>query len=113
MPGTWTTTRVSPWAIHTFTAPEDGWLVNSHIIELPSTAVRYRRAVHTTARAGSCGLRRPPGKPLTRLYVTHYHPDHLLGAAAKFFGKDQLRDVEEEIIAAKTRAAREREQVQA
>ena len=30
-----------------------------------------------------------------------------------FFGKDQLRDVEEEIIAAKTRAAREREQVQA
>jgi hypothetical protein len=36
MPGTWTTTRVSPWAIHTFTAPEDGWLVNSHIIELPS-----------------------------------------------------------------------------
>jgi glyoxylase-like metal-dependent hydrolase (beta-lactamase superfamily II) len=20
------------------------------------------------------------GKPLTRLYVTHYHPDHLLGA---------------------------------
>ena len=28
--------RVSPWAIHTFTGPEDGWLVNSHIIELPS-----------------------------------------------------------------------------
>jgi hypothetical protein len=54
MPGTWTTTRVSPWAIHTFTAPEDGWLVNSHIIELPSTAVRYRRAVRNPL---------PPGEP--------------------------------------------------
>ena len=29
-------TAFPPWAIHTFTGPEDGWLVNSHIIEFPS-----------------------------------------------------------------------------
>jgi hypothetical protein len=35
MPGTWTVTPGTV-PIHTFTAPEDGWLVASHIIELPS-----------------------------------------------------------------------------
>jgi glyoxylase-like metal-dependent hydrolase (beta-lactamase superfamily II) len=113
MPGTWTTTRVSPWAIHTFTAPEDGWLVNSHIIELPSQLFVIDAQYTQPFAREVAGYAGRPERPLTRLYVTHYHPDHLLGAAAKFFGKDQLRDVEEEIIAAKTRAAREREQVQA
>jgi hypothetical protein len=36
MPGTWTVTGSSSSPVHTFTAPEDGWLVTSHIIELPS-----------------------------------------------------------------------------
>jgi hypothetical protein len=34
--GTWTVTRISNLAIHTFTAPEEGSLVTSHVIELPS-----------------------------------------------------------------------------
>jgi hypothetical protein len=34
MKGTWTVTRNRVAPIHTFTAPEGGWLVNSHIIEL-------------------------------------------------------------------------------
>lgn len=36
MHGTWTVTATRIAPIHTFTAPEEGWLVNSHIIELPS-----------------------------------------------------------------------------
>jgi hypothetical protein len=36
MPGTWTLTGNAVAPIHTFTAPEDGWLVTSHIVELPS-----------------------------------------------------------------------------
>jgi len=36
MPGTWTITRAASTPIHTFTAPEQGWLVNSHIVEFPS-----------------------------------------------------------------------------
>jgi glyoxylase-like metal-dependent hydrolase (beta-lactamase superfamily II) len=82
MPDVWTVTRNSIAPIHTFTAPEDGWLVTSHIIELDSQllvvdaqyTLPYAREV---ARYASV-LR----KPLTALYVTHYHPDHLLGAAA-------------------------------
>jgi glyoxylase-like metal-dependent hydrolase (beta-lactamase superfamily II) len=81
MTGNWTITRNALVPVHTFTAPEDGWLVNSHIIELPSQlfvidaqyTLPYAREV--VRYAG--GLK----KPLTRLYVTHYHPDHLLGAA--------------------------------
>lgn len=68
--------------IHTYTAPEGGWRVNTHLIELPTQIIavdgqytlRYAREVVDYIRT--------LGKPLARLYVTHYHPDHLLGAAA-------------------------------
>src|SRR6202142_3436113 len=68
--------------IQTYTAPEEGWRVNTDLIERPTQIVavdaqytlRYAREVVDTI--GSLG------KPLTRLYTTHYHPDHLLGAAA-------------------------------
>jgi hypothetical protein len=36
MTGTWTISRRPPISIDTFTSPEDGWMVNSHIIEFPS-----------------------------------------------------------------------------
>jgi hypothetical protein len=36
MPSAWTVTRNDVASIHTYIASEDGWLVNSHIIELPS-----------------------------------------------------------------------------
>jgi glyoxylase-like metal-dependent hydrolase (beta-lactamase superfamily II) len=81
MPSTWIVTHTAVAPIHTFIAPEEGWLVTSHIIELPSQlfvvdaqyALPYARAVARYAEELK--------KPLTRLYVTHYHPDHLLGAA--------------------------------
>jgi glyoxylase-like metal-dependent hydrolase (beta-lactamase superfamily II) len=81
MAGTWTVTQSARLRIHTFTAPEDGWLVNSHIIEFPSQlfvvdaqyTLPYAREVVAYANK--------LGKPLSRLYVTHYHPDHLLGAS--------------------------------
>jgi glyoxylase-like metal-dependent hydrolase (beta-lactamase superfamily II) len=68
--------------IHTYTAPEVGWRVNTHLIELPTQIIavdaqytlRYAREV--VDAIGSLG------KPLSRVYVTHYHPDQLPGAAA-------------------------------
>src|SRR6516165_8844285 len=36
MPGTVTLTRRNEVSIHTYTSPEAGWLVNTHIIELPT-----------------------------------------------------------------------------
>src|SRR5215469_13587695 len=68
--------------IHTFTSPERGWQVNSHVIELSSQLLivdsqyllPYARDVVTYAGQLQ--------KPVARLYISHYHPDHLLGAAA-------------------------------
>jgi glyoxylase-like metal-dependent hydrolase (beta-lactamase superfamily II) len=82
MPGAWTVTRAASLSIYTFTAPEEGWLVNSHIIEFPSQLfvvdAQYTLPFAREVARYAANLR----KPLNRLYVTHYHPDHLLGAAA-------------------------------
>jgi len=107
MPGTWTVTSNAFSPIHTFTAPEDGWLVTSHIIELPSQllvvdaqyTLPYAREVARYAAEQK--------KPLTRLYVTHYHPDHLLGAAAFDAPLFALASVVDKIGAAGDRVARE------
>src|SRR5215469_5124356 len=107
MPSTWTVTRTAVAPIHTFIAPEEGWLVTSHIIELSSQlfvvdaqyALPYAREVARYAEE----LR----KPLTRLYVTHYHPDHLLGAAAFKAPMVALDSVAAKIGAAGDRVARE------
>ena len=47
------------------------------------------------------------GKPISRLYVTHYHPDHLLGAAAFPAPILALAEVKEKIDAVGDRVARE------
>jgi glyoxylase-like metal-dependent hydrolase (beta-lactamase superfamily II) len=107
MTGTWTITRRPPISIHTFTSPDDGWLVNSHIIEFPSQlfvvdaqytlpyakeVVKYAEKLH---------------KPITRLYVTHYHPDHLLGASAFKAPLYALSSVADKIAAVGDRVASE------
>ncbi|HEY4808434.1 MAG TPA: MBL fold metallo-hydrolase [Roseiarcus sp.] len=82
MLGEMTVTECDGVRIHTYTAPDEGWRVNTHLIELPTQIVavdaqytlRYAREIIDYIRI--------LGKPLTRLYITHYHPDHLLGAAA-------------------------------
>src|SRR5262245_38028125 len=107
MPGTWTVTRNAFPPIHTFTAPEEGWLVTSHIIELQSQLLvvdaQYTLSyAHEVARYAS-----QLKKPVTRLYVTHYHPDHLLGAAAFEAPLFALASVAEKIGAVGHRVARE------
>jgi glyoxylase-like metal-dependent hydrolase (beta-lactamase superfamily II) len=75
-------TRGNGVRVHTYTAPEDGWRVNTHIFELATQLIvldaqympKYAREVLDYAAT--------LGKPITRLYISHYHPDHLLGAAA-------------------------------
>ena len=39
MSGTMTVTESRNLRIHTFTAPDDGWSVNSHLIELPTQLI--------------------------------------------------------------------------
>src|SRR5262249_27635205 len=106
MQGIWTITSGSV-PIHTYTAPEDGWLVTSHIVELPSQLLvvdaQYALPFAREIVRHAAGL----GKPITRLYVTHYHPDHLLGAAVFEAPLFTLTSVAEKICKAGDRVARE------
>jgi glyoxylase-like metal-dependent hydrolase (beta-lactamase superfamily II) len=107
MPGTWTSTYVSPSVIHTFTAPEDGWSVNSHIIEFASQLFVIDAQYTLPFARQVAGYAASLGKPLTRLYVTHYHPDHLLGAAAFDTPMFALKSVAAKIGKTGDRVARE------
>ena len=75
-------TRSGELCVHTYTAPDDGWCVNSHIVETANGLVvvdaQYTMTYAREVVAYAAGL----GKTIARLYVTHYHPDHLLGASA-------------------------------
>lgn len=68
--------------VHTYTAPSDGWTVNSHVIELPDQLVVIDAQYMLPFAAEVVEFAATLGKPITRLYITHFHPDHLLGAAA-------------------------------
>jgi glyoxylase-like metal-dependent hydrolase (beta-lactamase superfamily II) len=105
--GTLSMTRTYEVSVHTYTAPEDGWCVNTHIFELATQLIvldaqyilKYAREVlDYTATLG---------KPITRLYISHYHPDHLLGAAAFSAPIYALAEVKEKIEAAGDRVAAE------
>jgi glyoxylase-like metal-dependent hydrolase (beta-lactamase superfamily II) len=82
MPSEITVTRCDGIRVHTYTAPDDGWRVNTHIIELPAQIIAIDAQYTLRYAQEAVDYIGALGKPLERLYVTHYHPDHLLGAAA-------------------------------
>jgi len=77
-----TLTRSGETCIHTYTAPEEGWCVNSHIVETENMLVvvdaQYMLPFAHEVTAYATAL----GKPVERLYLTHFHPDHILGSSA-------------------------------
>lgn len=82
MQGTVTVTPAGDAAIHTYTAPETGWRANSHIIELPGQAVLFDAPLTEEHAREVLAVVASLGKPVTRLYISHAHPDHFAGAAA-------------------------------
>lgn len=107
MLGTWSITRSSAAPIHSFTAPEDGWLVTSHIIELPAQLLIVDAQYTVPFAREVVGYANALSKPISRLYVTHYHPDHLLGAPAIDAPLYVLDSVREKIGLVGDRVARE------
>jgi glyoxylase-like metal-dependent hydrolase (beta-lactamase superfamily II) len=81
--------------------------VNTHFIELPTQLIaidaQYTIPYAKQALAYAATL----GKPVTRLYVTHYHPDHLMGAAAFGLPIRSLAEVKAKIEAVGDRVASE------
>jgi glyoxylase-like metal-dependent hydrolase (beta-lactamase superfamily II) len=93
--------------IHTYTAPDDGWGVNSHIIELATQTIVIDAQYTLVYGRDVADYADALGKPISRLYVTHYHPDHLLGAAAFPAPIRALAEVKDKIDAVGDRVARE------
>jgi glyoxylase-like metal-dependent hydrolase (beta-lactamase superfamily II) len=93
--------------VHTYTAPEDGWHVNTHVIELPTQLIVIDAQYTLTYAGDVLGYAKNLGKPVTRLYVSHYHPDHLLGAVAFSVPMYALSEVELRIKAVGDRVAAE------
>src|SRR5215469_8937170 len=81
MQGTITVTPAGAATVHTYTAPETGWRANSHIIELASQVVLFDAPLTAEYAGEVLGVADGLGKPLTRLYISHAHPDHFAGAA--------------------------------
>jgi glyoxylase-like metal-dependent hydrolase (beta-lactamase superfamily II) len=80
--GTISITRSNGITVHTYTAPEEGWRVNTHILELATQFIVLDAQYMLSYAQEVLDYAATLGKPITRLYISHYHPDHLLGAAA-------------------------------
>ena len=93
--------------IHTFTAPDDGWSVNSHIIEFPTQLIVIDAQYMLPYAQEVVSYAQTLKRPITRLYVSHYHPDHLLGAVAFRAPIYALQEVKAKIEAVGDRVASE------
>jgi glyoxylase-like metal-dependent hydrolase (beta-lactamase superfamily II) len=64
---------------HTYTAPEAGFRVNTHIIETPSELTVIDAQLALPLAAEVAALLREIGKPVARIIISHTHPDHFSG----------------------------------
>jgi len=81
MQGTVTVTPAGAATIHSYTAPETGWRANSHIIELASQIVLFDMPLTEVYAREVLAVARDLGKTVTRLYISHAHPDHFASAS--------------------------------
>jgi glyoxylase-like metal-dependent hydrolase (beta-lactamase superfamily II) len=107
MDGKITVTPSQNLAIHTYTAPTEGWSVNSHIVEFATQLILIDAQYMLPYAHEVLGYARSLKKPLQRLYVSHYHPDHLLGAAVFQAPIHALEEVKNKIETAGDRVAAE------
>lgn len=79
--GTIAVYRLGPVTLHSYVAPEASAMVTTHIVEtatgLQIVDAQFLQAFAAEARAYADSL----GKPIERLYLSHAHPDHILGGA--------------------------------
>jgi len=107
MAGRLTTTRSGPVKFHTYTAPDKGWQVTSQIVELEDQLIVVDGQYLLPYGRAAAAFCRSLNKPIARLYITHFHPDHHLGAEAFGAPVYALPEVKAKIIAIGDRLARE------
>ncbi len=77
-----TTTGGRGVKVHTYTAPDEGWQVTTQLIELPDQIIAFDGQYLLPYAQEAVDYAKTLNKPITRLYVSHYHPDHILGGEA-------------------------------
>ena len=82
MSGTIRITEQPGLRVHTYTAPDNGWAVNTHLVELPTQLIAIDAQYMIPYAKEVLAYATTLAKPITRLYVTHYHPDHLAGCCS-------------------------------
>jgi len=107
MNGTIRLTEQPGLRVHTYTAPDNGWAVNTHLVELPTQLIAIDAQYMIPYAKEVLAYATTLAKLITRLYVTHYHPDHLLGAAAFGLPIHALPEVKSKIDAIGDRVASE------
>ena len=107
MLGKITITESQNLRLHTFTAPDDGWSVNSHIIEFPTQLIVIDAQYMLPYAQEVVSYAQTLKRPIKRLYISHYHPDHLLGAVAFRAPIYALQEVKAKIEAVGDRVAGE------
>lgn len=72
--------RVSGAVVHTYTGGEDGFLVNTHVVEGPSRLVVFDTQFLRPYALEAADMIEAIGKPVARIIITELHPDHWAGA---------------------------------
>lgn len=81
MQGAVTVTKPGEVTVHTYVAPEAGWRATSHLIELPAQLVLCDAQLTAAYAREMLAYAATLGKPVTRCYISHAHPDHFAGAS--------------------------------
>ena len=72
-------TKFKNFSVHTYTSPETGYLVNTHIIETEKHLVIIDTQFLKKSAEEVFNLAKKIGKPIARVIVTHAYPDHWFG----------------------------------
>ncbi|HEV2439677.1 MAG TPA: MBL fold metallo-hydrolase [bacterium] len=66
--------------VHTYTGGEDGFLVNTHVVEGPRRLVVFDAQFLRPYAHEAANMIEAIGKPVERIIITEGHPDHWFGA---------------------------------
>ena len=98
-------TNFKNFSVHTYTAPETGYLVNSQIIETKKHLVIIDTQFLIKSAEEVFNFAKKIGKPIARVINTHAHPDHWFGnsifANCEIFALPQVKkDMEKDAVTA-------------
>jgi glyoxylase-like metal-dependent hydrolase (beta-lactamase superfamily II) len=79
MNGTIIVTPGQRLSVHTYVADDAGWQATSHLIELASQVILVDTPLTVGDGQEVLDYSANLGKPITRVYVSHAHPDHYAG----------------------------------